>query len=74
MRNLEKRIKKNWNPPNDDVSKRVIVYFKIGKDGRLISLKTGKSSGSISHDDAANPLLKETATIAPLPPEFKVLI
>ncbi len=71
MRNLEKRIKKNWNPPNDDVSKRVIVYFKIGKDGRLISLKTGKSSGSISHDDAAKSAIERTAPFAPLPPEFK---
>lgn len=71
MRELERRIKRNWNPPKGDASKRVVVLFKIGRDGRLLSLRIGKSSGSIPNDDAAKAAIELTAPFKPLPPEFK---
>ena len=43
MRDLERRIKQNWNPPKGDASKRVVVMFKIGRDGRLLSIRIGKA-------------------------------
>ena len=71
MRELERRIKRNWNPPKGDASKRVVVLFKIGRDGRLLSIRVSKSSGSISNDDAAKAAIELTAPFTPLPPEFK---
>ncbi|MCX4275257.1 MAG: TonB family protein [Candidatus Gastranaerophilales bacterium] len=71
MRELERRIKRNWNPPKGDASKRVVVLFKIGRDGRLLSIRVSKSSGSISNDDAAKAAIELTAPFKPLPPEFK---
>lgn len=71
MRDLERRIKQNWNPPKGDASKRVVVMFKIGRDGRLLSIRIGKSSGSVSNDDAAKAAIELTAPFKPLPPEFK---
>ncbi len=71
MRDLERRIKQNWNPPKGDASKRVVVLFKIGRDGRLLSIRIGKSSGSVSNDDAAKAAIELTAPFKPLPPEFK---
>lgn len=71
MRDLERRIKQNWNPPKGDASKRVVVMFRIGRDGRLLSIRIGKSSGSVSNDDAAKAAIELTAPFKPLPPEFK---
>lgn len=71
MRELERKIKRNWNPPKGDASKRVVMLFKIGRDGRLLSIRVGKSSGSIPNDDAAKAAIELTAPFQPLPPEFK---
>ena len=71
MRELERRIKRNWNPPKGDTSKRVVMLFTIGRDGRLISVKTLKSSGSPESDRAAKAAIELTAPFKSLPPEFK---
>ena len=71
MRDLEQRIKRNWSPPKGDSSKRVIITFTIGRDGRLLSHKVTKSSGSPLADRAALSAIELTAPFRPLPPEFK---
>ena len=71
MRELERRIKRNWNPPKGDSSKRVVVYFKISRDGKLLSINVAKSSGVPLADQAAKAAIELTAPFAPLPPEFK---
>lgn len=71
MRDLEARIKRNWNPPKGDQSKRVVLLFKIGRDGRLLSIQTVKSSGQPLSDTAAKTAVELTAPFKPLPPEFK---
>lgn len=71
MRELERRIKRNWNPPKDDSSKRVVMLFTIGRDGRLISIKTLKSSGSAENDRAAKSAVELTAPFKSLPVEYK---
>ena len=53
MRNLEARIRRNWNPPKGDTSKRVVIYFKISRDGKLLSMNVVKSSGLALADQAA---------------------
>lgn len=71
MRDLEQRIKRNWSPPKGDSSKRVVITFTIGRDGRLLSHKVTKSSGVPLADRAAMSAIELTAPFRPLPPEFR---
>ena len=71
MRELQRRIKMNWDPPKGNESKRVVLLFKIAKDGRLLSCKVNKSSGLQSADQAALKAVELTAPFRPLPADFK---
>ncbi len=71
MRELQKRIKMNWDPPKGNESKRVVLLFKIAKDGRLLSCSVFKSSGLPGADKAAINAVQATAPFRPLPAEFK---
>ncbi len=71
MRELQRRIKMNWDPPKGNESKRVILLFKIAKDGRLLSVRVSKSSGIQAADRAAISAVELTAPFKPLPPEFR---
>ncbi len=70
MRDLQRKIKRNWEPPKGNESKRVVVLFKVSKDGRLLSSKILKSSGNERSDDAALKAVKLTAPFGPLPAGF----
>ena len=71
MRELTRAIKRRWNPPKEDESKRVVLLFKISKDGRLLSIKIDQSSGNPNSDQAAIYAVKAAAPFRPLPPEHK---
>ncbi len=71
MRELQRRIKMNWDPPKGNESKRVVLLFKIAKDGRLLSCSVFKSSGLQNADNAALNAVKLAAPFRPLPPEYK---
>ena len=71
MRELQRRIKLNWDPPKGNESKTVILLFKIAKDGRLLSCRVHRSSGLPSADQAALKAVELTAPFRPLPADFK---
>lgn len=71
MRELQRRIKMNWDPPKGDQSKRVVLMFKIAKDGRLLTCSVHKSSGLPNADKAAIQAVQLTAPFKPLPPDYK---
>ncbi|OGI16639.1 MAG: hypothetical protein A2287_06615 [Candidatus Melainabacteria bacterium RIFOXYA12_FULL_32_12] len=71
MRELQRRIKRNWNPPRGNESKRVVILFKVSKDGRLLSLSVLNSSGNRETDQAAVSAVQLTAPFKPLPPEYR---
>ena len=71
MRDLQRRIKANWNPPKGNESKRVVLLFSIAKDGKLLGVRVAKSSGLKVADDAAISAVKLTAPFKPLPAEYK---
>ena len=71
MKELQRRIKMNWDPPKGNESKRVILLFSIARDGRLLNVKVHRSSGLQSADNAAIEAVKLTAPFRPLPPEFR---
>lgn len=70
MRALESKIKQNWHPPKGDQSKRVVLNFKIGRKGELLSVSIAKSSGSSENDQAAIKAVQMSAPFRPLPPEY----
>ena len=61
----------NWDPPKGNESKRVVLMFKIARDGRLLSCRVSRSSGVQAADRAAISAVELTAPFKPLPPEFK---
>lgn len=71
MRELQRRIKMNWEPPKGNESKRVVLLFKIAKDGRLLSVSVFKSSGLQNVDQAAINAVKVAAPFRALPPEYR---
>lgn len=71
MTELKRRIKRNWEPPRGNESKRVVVMFVVGKDGRLISQRIMRSSGNKETDRAAMSAVELTAPFKPLPPEYR---
>ena len=71
MKELQRRIKMNWDPPKGNESKRVVLLFSIARDGRLLNVKIHRSSGLQSADNAAIDAVKLTAPFRPLPPDFK---
>jgi len=70
MRALESKIKQNWHPPKGDQSKRVVLHFKIGRKGELLSVTVAKSSGSQENDRAAITAVQMSAPFRALPPEY----
>lgn len=71
MKELQRRIKMNWDPPKGNESKRVVLLFSIARDGRLLNVSVSKSSGLQTADKAALDAVKLTAPFRPLPPDFK---
>lgn len=71
MKELQKRIKMNWDPPKENESKKVVLLFKIDKDGKLLAAKVFKTSGNDKADKAALKAVEVTAPFKPLPYEFK---
>ncbi len=71
MKELQRRIKMNWDPPKGNESKRVVLLFSIARDGRLLNVKIHRSSGLEAADRAAIDAVKLTAPFRPLPPDFK---
>ena len=71
MKELQRRIKMNWDPPKGNESKRVVLLFSIARDGRLLNVKVHRSSGLAAADKAAIDAVKLTAPFRPLPPDFR---
>lgn len=61
----------NWNPPKGTENKKVILRFKIAKNGRLLTNSVIKSSGNLKTDKAALEAVKLASPFRPLPADFK---
>ena len=67
MRRMQIKIKSNWEPPEQDVSKRVVVFYQIKRNGKLGSYKIIQSSNNKETDKAAIKALKKSTPFEPLP-------
>lgn len=73
IKEIQIKIKRNWNPPERKEAAKTIVLFKITRDGRLISVKILKSSGNSDIDISATRAIERAAPFNPLPAEYKGL-
>jgi|LakMenEpi03Aug12_release.lakeMendotaPanAssembly.Ray.scaffolds.fasta_scaffold276894_2 TonB family protein len=53
MADLQRNIKRHWFPPKGQESRRVVVVFKVNKDGSYSNLKVTKSSDIAVADRAS---------------------
>ncbi len=67
MAELQRRIKRHWQPPQAQESKKVVVIFRIDRSGRLLSLNVKGTSGFVEADHAALEAVKLSAPFRPLP-------
>lgn len=68
---LQRRIRRNWHPPEDKEDKSVVLIFTVTRDGRLTNIRTKRSSGFANADDAAAMAIKASAPFRPLPAEYR---
>lgn len=71
MRNLQKKIKTNWNPPKNNESNQIVLLFKIAKNGSLLSSSVLKTSDNPDVDKAAKEALLKSAPFEKLPDSYK---
>lgn len=71
MKDMQSRIKMNWEPPKKNVSSKVVLLFKINKNGELLNYSIFESSGDNEIDTAAINALKKTAPFHSFPKNFK---
>lgn len=71
MKDMQKSIKLNWNPPKLDSTNSVTLKYKIDRNGNLLEYSVLKTSGIKEFDDAAITTLKNTAPFKPLPASYK---
>ncbi len=67
MKDLQRRIRRNWFPPKGDESKRVVVIFTVHRNGELSNLRIEKSSGTKIADQAAVQAVQNSAPFRQLP-------
>lgn len=67
---VQKKIRMTWDPPKGTETKMAVVLFRLGKDGRLMSINVRKSSGLPNFDKAAVDAIELAAPFKPLPVRF----
>jgi TonB family protein len=67
MADLQRRIKKQWYPPRGLETRRVVVIFKVRRDGDMRNLKIDKSSEIPAADAAALQAVESASPFRPLP-------
>lgn len=67
MAELQRRIKRNWFPPHDPRSNKVIVRFTISVNGEMSNLRLFRSSGLHLADQAALDAIAKAAPFQHLP-------
>lgn len=68
MNNMQHTVKANWNPKtNSENSTRVILKYRIHKNGEISNIEVLKSSGDKELDNTAIEAVKKSSPLAELP-------
>lgn len=70
---IEKKIGKNWRPPDltTRAKPKVLVFFRIDRKGRLSDIRVEESSGIAFVDRSALSAVTVSSPLPPLPDEFE---
>jgi hypothetical protein len=68
---LQRNIRWNWKPPKGQQNKKVELFLRISKDGKLMILNIKKTSLNAEVDNAATSAVKKTLPLNPLPSQYK---
>lgn len=71
MSKLQKKIKAKWDLPKETLPNRLIVKFKINRDGSIKKLSVLRTSGTKEADEGGIKAVEEAAPFAALPQDFK---
>lgn len=71
IKEIQQKIKNNFNPPQVEGSPSTVVLFKLTRTGRLESFKIIKSSGDDLFDHAAARAIQMSAPFDYLPSEYE---
>ena len=71
MAELQRRVKRNWIPPEQGNSRRSVLRFSISRNGEISNLRVGKSSGNPDSDAAAMDAVRRAAPFRTLPAGYK---
>lgn len=68
MKNIQDKIRANWQPPNTPTSHHAQIVFSLDRAGRLMpKMRISRSSGTQAGDYAAQAALLNSAPFDPLP-------
>jgi TonB family protein len=71
MKQLQKDIKKNWEPPKYSKTIKLVTFFTIDKNGELLDLKLIRPSDNEKLNQSTLKAIEKTAPFAPLPEEYE---
>lgn len=67
---LRRNIRWNWKAPKNPEGKRVELFLRIAKDGRVVILNVKRTSESGEADNAALNAVRRTMPLNPLPSKY----
>lgn len=67
---LRRNIRWNWTPPTGSGNKRVELFLRIAKDGKIIILNVKKTSEVGAVDNAALSAVRKCVPLNPLPSKY----
>lgn len=71
LQQLQRKVSERWVPPaSTPGGLQVVVFFEIGRDGRIGAPSVEKSSGNAFYDLSALRAVTEASPFPPLPQEF----
>lgn len=68
---LQRRVLRNWSTPNNDNSKKTVLFLRISKSGNLMILNVKSPSGDTYIDELAIKAVKNAQPFSPLPAGYK---
>ena len=73
LRQIHAKVKARWGPPAGVVKvQRAVIWFEIGRDGRLLGDPVVRAtSGEASFDEAALRAVRAAQPFDPLPPDYR---
>lgn len=67
MADLQRRIKRHWQPPKSPHSHITVLTFQVLSDGTVSNLRVEHTCGSATEDNAAVQAVEDSAPLPPLP-------